>query len=321
MKGVIFLDNLINQFESLLSYYNDYLDEKGLNNSSKEQYILRISKFLEYMDNEFVNPPSKLEYVNEEHVLNFLEYKKQMGSSIANCDNYLRSIKAFYVFLYERGTLKNFILYGIESELERTKISRSYDYFSQAEIFKIINHAKVKYNKEPNYTNSRNYLIILLIVYAALSLQEIYSLDDGDIEIKTRNLYIRTEKSRTIHISEFLANAIEEYRELRAKYGNDKSLFVSKYNTRLSRKAIQGAVKNVIMDSGIIPNGRSLSPSTLRHTAIKTMVENNVELPIICNICGLDLSSLTKYFKLSANLQSLKEQLYLEGHPLIDNEL
>jgi site-specific recombinase XerD len=94
---------------------------------------------------------------------------------------------------------------------------------------------------------------------------------------------------------------------------------VSAVGNQLSRRGIQTAVKNIIKESGIGKKNKTCSSKTIRHTAIKTMVENEVELPVIANICGLDQKTLFKYIELFSSLPELKEELYLEGHPLFSS--
>jgi len=313
--------SLLDQMNELLPSYEEYMNEKNIIESSKETYILRLRKFIEYLDKVYINPPSKIEYITDEHVNTFLSYKIDEGSALVSCDGYLSNIKAFFRFLYERGTLKNFILYNTTLNRDWKKNMRDYDTFSKSEIYIILEYAKKLFITEPNFNNVRNYTIILMIVYATLTLNEIHMLNVSDINLQERCLHLKTKNERTIYVSDFIADVLEEYLEIRNKYTNTDYFLVSRQQNRLAKKSIQDVVKKVIIDSGIPDKGRKLCPNTIRNTAIKTMVESGVEIPIICNISGLDMATLVRFFDTDSQLSHLKEQLYLEGHPLLKDTI
>ena len=91
-------------------------------------------------------------------------------------------------------------------------------------------------------------------------------------------------------------------------------LFVSRENSRWAVRSIQRSVNAIIEKSNVRQGDRTLSPKTIRHTVIKTLIENEIELPIICNITGLEINTLYKYIEEFTTLPDLKEELCLEDH-------
>lgn len=313
---------LIEQLKEIMPSYEKYLKKKQLSEKTIKQYTLLISKFIEYLDNEYVNAPNNIEYVNKEQVLTFIEQKAKQGASVHNQDTYFKFIKYFFNYLYEKQTMKTLILHDVPGfVVDREQYDREFGYFTIDEMDKIINTAKKIQESQKDYFSYRNYLIIFILTYSGLTLSELYNLEENDIDFDEKKLTIKGVKNgseaRRIHISKYLIEILKEYLAKKNSFTTMLYLFVSRENKRLSLRSIQRSVEEIINESGIEEKGRTFSPRTIRHSTIKIMVENEMELPIISNITGLELRSLYKYIEEFTSVPDIKEELYLEDHPIL----
>lgn len=316
---------LIKQLESIIPDYIEYLKEKQLSENTISTYMLSIRKYIEYLDRKCTNPPNRLENVTEPHVMEYVEYKKGQGSSVHNQDQCFKTIRYFFEYLYHhRKTMRVLILQNIAGfVLHRDKFDRDYGYFTREELIQILETAKVRYEETQTYIYFRDYLIMVMFCYSGLTLSELENLDDGDIDFENDKITIRGVKNkslpRSIHMSKFIKLTMGEYLALKKAYADLPYLFVSREKNRLAKKSIQNIVKEIMISAGIeSDSSRRLSPKTIRHTFIKTLIEEEVELAVICNIMGLELKTLHKYIEKFTTVPDLKEEKILEDHPILE---
>ncbi|WP_432408609.1 tyrosine-type recombinase/integrase [Wukongibacter sp. M2B1] len=301
--------------------YKKYLLKRNLKDETIEQYILCVRKVMEYLDKYYGNTLIDFEDIEDDHILQFKQFKKSEGSSEYNQLTYLKNAKYFFQFLYKEYKMINVpLLINIRVTIHnKEKHVRDFHFFSKEEIARIILKAKETYLDTHDYIHYRNYIFIVLAVYAGLSLAELHELKDSDFDFEDKTINIRSGRVRSFYMSDGLFNILQDYTTIKNSWcSNLDYFFISRQKEQWSAKAIQDSLKQIIIDSGIEKNGRKFSPRTIRHTAIKTMVENKVELPIICNISGLKFKTLLKYIELFTPLPKLKESLYLEEHPLLE---
>lgn len=309
---------LLKQLKGLIQEYEEFCKTKGLADESIEMRVLYITKFIEYMDKIYINPPKALENINNEHIFSFLDWKKKQGYSIYSIDNYFKNIKYFFDFMYDNKSMKNPILRNIPGPIEdRDKHDREYDFFTKEELLKIIDTAKCIKETNNDFISFRNYVIILLLCYSGMTLKELRNLKDNDIDFENQLITIRSKGGRTFYLNPIVNSILYSYVQSKNRHNKTEFLFPSRENEKISKRAVERLVKNIILNSGVVPNNRELSPNTIRHSIIKIMVENKWELPVISNICGLQLKSLYRYIDLVTPNAELKEKAYLDSHPLI----
>lgn len=309
---------LLKQLKELIPEYEEFSRGKGLSIDSIEMRVLYIKKFIEYMEKIYVNPPKNIEYINNEHVFSFLEWKRKHVGSIYSLDNYFKNIKYFFDFMYDEKNMKNPVLRNIPGPIvDRDKHDRQYDYFTEEEMKMIIATAEREKEINQDFISFRNYTIILLISYAALSLKELRNLKDYNIDFDNKLITIKNKNGRTFYLNSKIYKVLNSYLKYKNKKYNSDYVFPSRQSTQISSRAVQNLVRSIVIKSGIKEKGRDLSPNTLRHSVIKIMVENKWELPVISNICGLKQKSLHKYIDLYTPNAELKEVIYLDDHPFV----
>lgn len=311
--------SLNQQFREVVPEYKEALRKRGTNDESQEQYVLHAEKIIEYLDAVYSNqPPSRLEHINDEHILRFLNWKgNEQKVSEVTLDMYYKAAKYFFRFMYDEKGMRILLMHNVGSPLKnRNELDRDFDFFSQEELNEIIATAQNQWQKDSDYFKHRNYVITYLFCYAGLTVKEMTLLKKEDIDVEKRLLHIHQGRQRQIQLSSQAVNLLDNYLREEVLNGSSK-LFLSKNGTSLSTRAIQDALKLVIQESSVECAGRKPSPSTIRHSVIKLMFEAKIEWPIIKNITGLEYSSLVKYVNQTVPYLELKESLYLEEHPVI----
>lgn len=308
---------LIEELNASMPSYKEYLLSKKLKGTSINQYCSSIERFIRYIDNNYVDKPSKLEYVNFDHIKRYIEYRKACNYSIGDLELSKNVIGYYFLFMYDKGKLK-YPIYLKDIVITTNEYrKRQIEHFTVEEMETIISYAKEIYNNTKRFESYRNYIIIVLLYYAALTSSEIANIKISDLDFKNNKLKIDTSRKRIIHISKKLMPILNEYLDLRMKYNKSNYLFTSQKNKGIDQRTIQVEVNKIIKNSGIDIGNRKPTPQTIRHTAIKTMVENDLPLHVITNITGLDAKTIFGYYQLYTTFPELKEELYLEENTLL----
>ncbi len=312
---------LYQHFIDILPKYEEFIDEKNYAEDSIKQRTIYLRKFYQYIDALYSNPPSRIEFITEDHVLHFLEHLKNKKSlSLATRDNYFKNIKYFYKFLYDIGIMKNNILQDKEGLIKNRYLwERQYKYFKKEEIHKILATARNIYYRDKNIFNYRNYIIICIVCYLGVKLNELINIKVNDIDEKLSTITFHGKHCREVYLSFNLMNLIGSYNNEKDKYNSGEYLFFSRENDKLSKKAVQNIMNDIIKEADVILDERPPAVNTIRHSVIKMMIEEKWELAIISDIAGISHRSLIKYIDLfSSDFESLKIEC-LEKHPFFES--
>ena len=145
----------------------------------------------------------------------------------------------------------------------------------------------------------RDWMMIDLFLGTGLRLEELHSLNVGDLRSKEK-LYVRPEsakfgKGRFIPITAHLQRRVKAFLRFKLQQRelirDDSPLFVSRNGGRLSRRSIQEAVEGWMIRAGLTTTkaGKVValySVHSLRHTCFQRLRERGVDLPVIQKIAG-----------------------------------
>lgn len=125
--------------------------------------------------------------------------------------------------------------------------------------------------------NSRNKAIIILLLNTGIRISELVSLDKADVELFERKGQIRVigknYKERVIPLNSETRRALKIY--LNERDDNEPALFISNYKKRMAKRSAQRVVEKY-----------GHHAHQLRHTVVRQLVVNNVDMSTIKSITG-----------------------------------
>jgi site-specific recombinase XerD len=161
---------------------------------------------------------------------------------------------------------------------------------------------------------SRDYAIITLFLNCGMRLSELVGIDYNDIR-SDGSLVItgKGNKERTVYLNQACIDAIAEYMKVRPNDGvNDRALFLSSRNQRISNSSVQKMVNRYLDKAGL--GNRGLSVHKLRHTAATLMYQRgNVDLLLLKEILGHENLGTTQIYTHIAQDATKKA---IEANPL-----
>ena len=143
----------------------------------------------------------------------------------------------------------------------------------------------------------RDYAIVTLFLNCGMRLAELVSIDYNDIK-DDGSLVItgKGNKERKVYLNQACINAVIAYMKVRPHDGvQDKALFLSARNQRISPKTVQHLVYTYLDKAGL--GDRGLSVHKLRHTAATLMYQHgNVDLLLLKEILGHENLGTTEIY-------------------------
>jgi len=308
---------LIEQYQELLPEYRQYnLTEKGIEEITLKLYLCNVEKFLEYLDFIYVNPPKKLEYINESHVMDFLKFKEEKHkSSTSTLDRYYRNIKYFFGFLLEKRYIKAPILENGHNYEVNFRPKRA-DFFTRDELKNIIKTSKNKYDFKKDFFSFRDYIIITLLCYSGMTVGELINLKERDVNILSMKLTISKQRGRIVYLNKDLCILLKDYVLAKNKYKITEYLFPSKYNKQLTTRWVEKMINNIATEAGIDIDERSISPKAIRNTFVRMIIDDIGDLAVAARITGLDIVTLTDYIEEDTPETDIKAEEFLNKNPL-----
>lgn len=149
--------------------------------------------------------------------------------------------------------------------------------------------------KEFNTINSdskfkiRNYAITCIFLNCSLRLSEITSINLSDLKLddseQTLRVHGKGNKERTGYINEITKKALEEYLRIRDNFHpKSKTLFVSKYGSKMSSTGIEKIIKKAYKLAEI--DDEDYCVHTLRHTCATLLYRNGIDIRTIQELLG-----------------------------------
>lgn len=165
-------------------------------------------------------------------------------------------------------------------------------------------------------SRARDRAIVVVLLYTALRLQELASLDVVDVSVSARKglLVVRSGKGdvyREIPLSRPCRDALEVWLKQRrpADDNHEPALFVGPRGGRLTPRSIDRVVRGVAGRAGL-----ELSAHVLRHTCVTNLVRGGNDLVLVAELAGHRRLETTRRYSLpsAADRQAAMEALELE---------
>ncbi|MBC2581376.1 tyrosine recombinase XerC [Clostridium sp. DJ247] len=200
------------------------------------------------------------------------------------------TLKSFFKFLSGKAKI---IDENPAIELESPKISKRNPTYLTLEESKSLLRAIDGRNKE------RDYCIITLFLNCGLRLSELCGINISNIKDDVLTVIGKGNKERTVYLNNACIKSINNYINVRNKNIDkiiDKdALFISKNNTRVSKRTVEVMLKKYLSAAGL--DTVKYTPHKLRHTAATLMYKHgNVDIRSLQKILGHENVSTTQIY-------------------------
>ena len=276
---------------------------KKLSKNTLESYQRDIIQYREHVEKNNINYLK----VNNEDILNYLKYLKELNKKPSTISRHLASIRLFYQYLLKNKKIKEDPTKGIQSpKIEKKAPS----ILSSQEVSLLL--------EQPNGEDLKSIRdkAMLEIAYATgMRVTEIISLNVEDIDLKASLVTCKNaNKQRIIPLGKMSLNALKEYmstaRPNLIKDENEKALFVNINGRRLTRQGFWKIIKYYKEQAHMT---KEITPHILRHSFATHLLQNGADLKSIQTMLGhSDISSTQIYIQFQDD--SIKN-IYKKAHP------
>jgi site-specific recombinase XerC len=162
----------------------------------------------------------------------------------------------------------------------------------------------------------RDRAIVVLLLYSALRLTELVTLDVGDARMSARKgmLVVRSGKGdvyREVPLNRPVREALEAWLKIRTKRVavGETALFVGPQGRRLSARAVDLVIRKSARRAGL-----ELSAHVLRHTCVTNLVRGGNDIVLVAELAGHRRLETTRRYSLpsAADRQAAMDSLEIE---------
>lgn len=293
------------EYFNLFRYLVEYLDKyKPHINKVEDISSDLLRDYIYYLSNKKVryegNP-----YKKEEH-------KQEIGLSPYTINIRIRFLKAFFNVMVKeqvifRSPMNNIKLMKVDEDTKNPLTEDEVRYLLQ----------------QPNrhsFAQSRDLVMMLLMVDTGMRVNEICSLEVRDIDFKTRCINLpavknKNRKPRTIplsgEVSRLLMDLIAENRD----HFETNYVFVSNFGEPLNMDSVRNTLRKYAQKAGI---DKTVSPHAFRHFYAKQAALNGMDIFTLQRTLGhADISTTRKYIQLEKEDLITQHNLYSPLHKII----
>ena len=304
--------------ENLPEFCYDFLIAIENNTSSltRYNYAMDLSIFFDYLGKFVFNKPRKditlddiedLRTKNIEQYLSYLTYyEDDEGKVMKNGENgkarKLASIRSLFKYLFNHDLISANIASKIETpklhnkeiiRLEQTEVEHMLSSIENPQTF---SERQKSYNKN---TFERDNAIVTLFLGTGIRISELVGLNVESFDF-SQNAFTVTRKGgnqSTLYFSNEVARALKTWLEKRATLGLDKdekAMFISLQNKRISIRAVENLVKKFAKEASPL---KKISPHKLRSTFGTNLYRETKDIYIVADVLGhKDVNTTKKHY-------------------------
>ena len=246
-----------------------------------------IFDFLSYLANDRVNPDSP-----------------DTGIAAAARARKLSAIKSFYKYLTVRTKQ---LQENPVADLEYPKLRKSLPKYLTLEQ----SAALLRSVSGPN--EKRDYAILMLFLNCGIRRSELVGLNLTDIYEDRIRVVGKGNKERFVYYGSACRKAIDAYLPERNKkvLSDNRALFGSRDNNRISVTAVHRLVKKALLQAGL--DSTQFSAHKLRHTAATMMLSGGVDVKTVQEVLGHENLNTTQIY---THIENTELKIAAEANPL-----
>ena len=245
-----------------------------------------------------------LSYLANDRVVNPDAAAPEYGISAASRARKLSAIKSFYKYLTVRTKqLEN----NPVADLEYPKLRKSLPKYLTLEQ----SAALLQSVSGPN--EKRDYAILMLFLNCGIRRSELVNLNISDVYEDRIRVVGKGNKERFVYFGSACRKAIDAYLAERSNkvLSDNKALFGSRDNNRISVTAVHRLVKKALLQAGL--DSTQFSAHKLRHTAATMMLSGGVDVKTVQEVLGHENLNTTQIY---THIENTELKIAAEANPL-----
>ena len=216
----------------------------------------------------------------------------------------LSAIKSFFKYLTVRTKL---LAENPVADLEYPKLRKSLPKYlnleQSAKLLKAVSGANEK----------RDYAILMLFLNCGIRRSELVGLNITDVYEDRIRVIGKGNKERFVYFGTACRKAIDAYLDERNKkvLSDNRALFGSRDNNRISVSAVHRLVKKALLQAGL--DSTQFSAHKLRHTAATMMLSGGVDVKTVQEVLGHENLNTTQIY---THIENTELKIAAEANPL-----
>ena len=216
----------------------------------------------------------------------------------------LSAIKSFYKYLTVRTKL---LTVNPVKDVEFPKIRKSLPkYLTLEESRRLLSSVR-------GVNEKRDYAILMLFLNCGIRRSELVGLNLSDVYEDRIRVSGKGNKERIVYFGSACKAAIDAYLPERNKkvLSDNRALFGSRDNNRISVTAVHRLVKKHMLAAGLDPS--QYSAHKLRHTAATLMISNGVDIKTVQEVLGHEHLNTTEIY---THIENTELKIAAEANPI-----
>lgn len=273
----------IEENQRILKRYKANCKNKGLTKESIKAIVdndLRL--FISYIENKHVSEVSHID------IQDFLLYcDEERGNGDEALARKFNSVNMFYKTLIKQEVInvKNPL-----DKLEKPKVRKKYrGHLTEEEYKQVLDYI----DNCTDMNRIRDAAIISFFYASACRLTEVYQQNRDSLDYTNRRFKVlgKGDKERICIFNSDAAERLQRY--LNTRTDDNPALFISRQGNRLSKKAIQDAVKSAGKRAGLKKN---VHPHLFRHSRAMHLLQGGAKLETIQRLLGHESIATTQIY-------------------------
>ncbi len=323
------------EFSTLIQEYASYkLTIQGCSRKTVEEYLLDLRTFFRYLVARESDIPfssekflsldihgiglEQLQKLRSEDLYDFLFYTtEERNNQWAARARKLSALRSLYRYLV---TKQHYLEYdptvGIDTPKPKKALPKV---LSLEEALRLLSAAE---NDRSSPHRVRDYAILTLFLNCGMRVSELVGINIQDIDTELTSLRVtgKGNKERIIYLNDACRMALTDYLIERLSHANakleEKALFLSRLQKRISVKTVQAMVYKYLTRSGL--EAKHYSVHKLRHTAATLMYQSGeVDVRVLKDILGHEQLNTTQIY---THVSDRDMQRAMQQNPLARKE-
>lgn len=304
----------VEEFSSLIQEYASYkLTIQGCSEKTVEEYLCDLRTFFRYLiarergipfeSDDFFSIDisgiglSDLEKLRAEDLYDFLYYTNSTrGNQWAARSRKLSAIRSLYRYLVNKC---HYLAYNPTVDIDSPKKEKTLPkVLTEEEAVRLLD--AIEKDTESDF-RARDYAIVTLFLNCGIRLSELVGINLTDIDSDFASLRVigKGHKERIVYLNASCRYALTDYLNIRLsrRYAhlNEKALFLSRLEQRISVKTVQAMVYKYLKRAGLA--SKQYSVHKLRHTAATLMYQSGkVDVRVLKEILGHEQLNTTQIY-------------------------
>ena len=314
----------VREFSSIVQEFASYkLSIQGCSPKTVQEYLLDLRTFFRYLlarerDIDFASDAFYeidvssvgLERLGKLHTEDFYDFlfflNQQRGNQWSARSRKLAAIRALYKYLVNK---RHYLEHNPTVDVDTPKSKKSLPkVLSLDEALNLLE--AVEHDKDSPF-RTRDYAILTLFLNCGMRVSELAGINLTDIDSGLQSLRVtgKGSKERVVYLNDACRAALSEYLLERNsnKYSSvqERALFLSRLNQRISVKTVQAMVYKYLKLAGL--DGKHYSVHKLRHTAATLMYQSgHVDVRVLKEILGHEQLNTTQIYTHVSNVEMEK---------------